>query len=604
MQESEEPRKSKLSTASFKSAGRILKYMSPYWLAFFFGLFLLTMSSLLTLVITRLWGQLGGAGTSVSEASGLDNFISISFDLSVIKNIAIIVFALLLVQAVISFLRVYVFARITENVLLTLRTDVYKKVVCMPMTFFNTQRVGDLNSRISADVTAIQDIFMTTLPELFRQFIIITFGIAFLIYSSPRLTLVMVSTLPVMVIVAVVFGRYIRKLSKQTQDKVAESNVIVQETFTGIVNVKSFANELFEIARYSVSAKEIKGFAMKGAIWRGLFSSFIIVFIFGAITLIIWQGSTLAESGQLDNAEFLSFLLLTGLVAGSIGGLAAQFGTLQRGLGAVENVMDQLEMEEEPITEISSETRGMQGDIGFRDVHFAYPSRSEIKVLKGITFDASHGQQIALVGASGSGKSTLASLVLRFYQPDQGQILIDGKDTEDLSLSELRNQMAFVPQEVLLFGGSIRENIAYGKPDATDQEIRDAAEKANALEFIDQFPEGMNTVVGERGIQLSGGQRQRIAIARAILKDPAILILDEATSALDSESERLVQEALDYLMKGRTSLVIAHRLSTIRNADKILVLEEGKIVEEGKHAELVQKTDGVYKHLSELQLEA
>lgn len=578
--------------------------MSPYWLAFFFGLFLLTMSSLLTLVITRLWGQLGGAGTSVTEASGLDNFINVSFDLSVIKNIAIIVFALLLVQAVISFLRVYVFARITENVLLTLRTDVYKKVVCMPMTFFNTQRVGDLNSRISADVTAIQDIFMTTLPELFRQFIIITFGIAFLIYSSPRLTLVMVSTLPIMVIVAVVFGRYIRKLSKQTQDKVAESNVIVQETFTGIVNVKSFANELYEIARYSVSAKEIKGFAMKGAIWRGLFSSFIIVFIFGAITLIIWQGSTLAESGQLDNAEFLSFLLLTGLVAGSIGGLAAQFGTLQRGLGAIENVMDQLEMEEEPISELSPEVKSMQGDIGFRDVHFAYPSRSEIKVLKGITFEASHGQQVALVGASGSGKSTLASLVLRFYQPDQGQILIDGKDTENLSLSELRNQMAFVPQEVLLFGGSIRENIAYGKPDATDQEIRDAAEKANALEFIDQFPEGMNTVVGERGIQLSGGQRQRIAIARAILKDPAILILDEATSALDSESERLVQEALDYLMKGRTSLVIAHRLSTIRNADKILVLEEGKIVEEGKHAELVQIENGVYKHLSELQLEA
>ena len=473
----------------------------------------------------------------------------------------------------------------------------------MPMTYFNTQRVGDLNSRISADITSIQDIFMTTLPELFRQFIIISFGIGFLVYSSPQLTLIMVSTLPVMMVVAVVFGKYIRKLSKQTQDKVAESNVIVQETFTGIVNVKSFANELFETARYTLSAKHIKSFAMKGAIWRGLFSSFIIVFIFGAITLIIWQGSTLAEAGEIDNAEFLSFLLLTGLVAGSIGGLASQFGTLQRGIGAIENVMDQLEMESEPVLSEVKSGSTIKGKIGFRDVHFSYPSRKEIPVLQGISFDASAGQQIALVGSSGSGKSTLASLVLRFYSPDAGEILVDGKNTSDFGLNELRNQMAFVPQEVLLFGGTIRENIAYGDTDANDEEISAAAKKANALDFINQFPDGLDTLVGERGIQLSGGQRQRIAIARAILKDPTILILDEATSALDSESERLVQEALDYLMKGRTSIVIAHRLSTIRSADKILVLENGRIVEQGQHDELMLQSEGIYKHLSELQLE-
>lgn len=588
-----------------KSASRVLVYLKPYRMTFLFGMVLLTASSLLTLVVTRLWGQLGGVGTEVSSAgAGISEMINVSFDMNSIKNIAGIVFVLLLVQAVISFFRVYIFANMTENVLLNLRTDVYNKVVCMPMTFFNTQRVGDLNSRISADIASIQDIFMTTLPELFRQLIIITFGIGFLVYSSPQLTLIMVSTLPVMMIVAVIFGKYIRRLSKKTQDKVAESNVIVQETFTGIVNVKSFANELFETARYTLSAKHIKDFAMKGAIWRGLFSSFIIVFIFGAITLIIWQGSTLADAGEIDNAEFLSFLLLTGLVAGSIGGLASQFGTLQRGIGAIENVMDQLEMESEPVLEeANKKVKVIHGQIAFRDVKFSYPSRKEIPVLQGISFEAKAGQQIALVGSSGSGKSTLASLVLRFYAPDSGEIIVDGINASEYGLNELRNQMAFVPQEVLLFGGTIRENIAYGDTNATDDEIKSAAKKANALDFIQQFPEGLDTLVGERGIQLSGGQRQRIAIARAILKDPTILILDEATSALDSESERLVQEALDYLMKGRTSIVIAHRLSTIRSADKILVLENGKIIEEGVHDELMVKSEGIYRHLSELQLE-
>ncbi|MFT6278825.1 MAG: ABC-type multidrug transport system fused ATPase/permease subunit [Flavobacteriales bacterium] len=488
--------------------------------------------------------------------------------------------------------------------MMALRQDTYQQIVRMPMQYFNEQRVGDLNSRISADITGIQDIFTTTLAELLRQLIIIVGGIVALLWFSPTLTFIMLGTLPVVIVIAVIFGRFIRKLSKKTQDKVAESNVIVQETLTGIVNVKSFANEALEVIRYMSRIKEIKDFAIKGAKWRGAFASFIILFIFGAITLIILKGADLAENDSLAGEHFFSFLLITGLVAGSIGGLASLFGTMQKGIGAIENVMDILDEETEDVALSSSEKQlqpDMKGEIAFDNVSFHYASRKEVGVLNELSFSIKAGEQVALVGPSGAGKSTIASMVLQFYKPIEGSISFDGKPAADFSLTELRNQMAFVPQEVILFGGTIRENIAYGKPEATEDEIRAAAEQANAVEFISQFPDGMETIVGERGIQLSGGQRQRIAIARAVLKNPTILILDEATSSLDSESERLVQDALDKLMTGRTSLVIAHRLSTVRNANKILVLERGKLAEVGTHKELMEIEQGLYKNLIQLQ---
>jgi ABC-type multidrug transport system fused ATPase/permease subunit len=603
VKQEEPPKKKKMSRENLKKATRIFSYVKPYKWQFLIGIALITLSALFTLVVTRLWGQLGGIGTQ-QPAPDLRAYFNFELDFSSLSDIAIVTFVLLVIQAALSFVRVLLFANVTENMMMALRQDTYQQIVRMPMQYFNEQRVGDLNSRISADITGIQDIFTTTLAELLRQLIIIVGGIVALLWFSPTLTFIMLGTLPVVIVIAVIFGRFIRKLSKKTQDKVAESNVIVQETLTGIVNVKSFANEALEVIRYMSRIKEIKDFAIKGAKWRGAFASFIILFIFGAITLIILKGADLAENDSLAGEHFFSFLLITGLVAGSIGGLASLFGTMQKGIGAIENVMDILDEETEDVALSSSEKQlqpDMKGEIAFDNVSFHYASRKEVGVLNELSFSIKAGEQVALVGPSGAGKSTIASMVLQFYKPIEGSISFDGKPAADFSLTELRNQMAFVPQEVILFGGTIRENIAYGKPEATEDEIRAAAEQANAVEFISQFPDGMETIVGERGIQLSGGQRQRIAIARAVLKNPTILILDEATSSLDSESERLVQDALDKLMTGRTSLVIAHRLSTVRNANKILVLERGKLAEVGTHKELMEIEQGLYKNLIQLQ---
>jgi ABC-type multidrug transport system fused ATPase/permease subunit len=470
------------------------------------------------------------------------------------------------------------------------------------MRFFDTRRVGDLNSRISSDITAIQDIFTTTMAELLRQIIIIIGGILALLYFSVTLTLLMLATLPVMIIAAILFGRFIRKLSKRTQDQVAESNTIVQETLTGIISVKSFANEALELVRYGVSIRDIRTLALKGAIWRGAFASFIILFIFGAITLVIFKGADLMASGGLASEHFFTFLLMTGLVAGSIGGIAAQFSALQKGLGAIESLMELMDEPQEPVDTRSKTLVDLklEGRVQFKNVQFHYPNREDINVLSGVDLDIAPGERIALVGPSGAGKSTIASLLLRFHDPVSGDILIDGESLASFPLTAYRKRVAFVPQEVILFGGDIRSNIAYGKPDATDAEIMDAADKANAKEFIDSFPEGFETLVGERGVQLSGGQRQRIAIARAILRNPDILILDEATSALDSTSELEVQKALDVLMQGRSSLIIAHRLSTIRSADRIAVIADGAIQEWGNHEDLMA-AQGTYFRLVENQ---
>ena len=597
-----DPEKKKLSKESLRKAMRIFRYVKPYAWTFTFGMLLITFSSVLTLLITRLWGQLGGVGTGGESGSDVRSAFNLSVDFADLTSIIGAIFVVLIVQAGFSYLRVILFTKVTENMMLALRRDTYERIIKMPMSYFNEQRVGDLNSRLSADVTSIQDVFTVTLVELLRQFIIIVGGIIALLIFSPVLTGIMLATLPVMIVVAVVFGKFIRKLSKETQDKVAESNVIVQETFTGIVNVKSFTNEGFEVLRYLGKLTDIKSYAMRGAKWRGAFASFIILFIFGAISIVIFKGADLMQEGELAREHFFTFLLMTGLVAGSIGGIASQFGVLQRGIGAIENVMDLLEMESEPVDSDLNRQRGtlkLRGELEFRNVNFHYPSRADVEVLNGLSLTVKAGSQVAIVGTSGAGKSTIASLILQFYAPVKGELLFDNQPASSYSLSDLRDCMAYVPQEVLLFGGSIRENIAYGRPDAGDAAIREAARQANALDFIQQFPEGLDTVVGERGIQLSGGQRQRIAIARAVLRNPTILLLDEATSSLDSESERLVQDALDKLMEGRTSIVIAHRLSTIRKADKILVVDGGRVHEEGTHDILIEREGGLYRRLAE-----
>lgn len=573
------------------------KYLRPYIGHFAAGLFVMTISGGLTLAITRLWGQLGGVGTT--GAAGELPFLGIALD--DLASIGWTLLIVLAVQSLFSFLRVLLFADMTEKMMLSMRQDAFDALVSMPMAFYDARRVGDLNSRISADIATIQDIFTVTLAELFRGLILIVGGIVALSYFSVELTLWMLGTLPVMIVAAVVFGRFIRKLSKRTQDEVAASNVVVQDVLTAIVSVKSYANEWLERGKYGKHAIEIKSLAMRGALWRGTFASFIILFLFGAITLIIFKGADLMQQGELASEHFFSFLLMTGLVAGSIGGMAAQFSALQRGLGAIESVMDIVEQDRE-VEDLDAPTPllSLRRTVVFEDVHFKYPQRPDVPVLQGMNLKVEPGQQIALVGTSGAGKSTVAALLLRFHQPDSGTIKMGEHHAADLDLRGYRQQVAFVPQEVILFGGDLRSNIRYGAPKASESQVIEAAKKAYAWDFIQEFPEGLDTLVGERGVQLSGGQRQRIAIARAILKDPDLLILDEATSALDSTSEREVQAALDALMEGRSSVVIAHRLSTVKNADRICVMESGKVVEEGTHDDLMAK-GGTYARLVENQ---
>ena len=593
----------KFSWKNWGALGKMGKYLRPHAWGYALGILIISASGILTLLVTRLWGQLGGVGTMGDGPAQVESPMqALNIDMTNLSSIGWTILIVLFVQATLSFARVVLFARMTEDMMRDMRSDAFEAIVRMPMRFFDTRRVGDLNSRISSDITAIQDIFTTTMAELLRQIIIIIGGILALLYFSVTLTLLMLATLPVMIIAAILFGRFIRKLSKRTQDQVAESNTIVQETLTGIISVKSFANEALELVRYGLSIRDIRTLALKGAIWRGAFASFIILFIFGAITLVIFKGADLMASGGLASEHFFTFLLMTGLVAGSIGGIAAQFSALQKGLGAIESLMELMDEPQEPV-DTRSETLvdlKLEGRVQFKNVQFHYPNREDINVLSGVDLDIAPGERIALVGPSGAGKSTIASLLLRFHDPVSGDILIDGESLASFPLTAYRKRVAFVPQEVILFGGDIRSNIAYGKPDATDAEIMDAADKANAKEFIDSFPEGFETLVGERGVQLSGGQRQRIAIARAILRNPDILILDEATSALDSTSELEVQKALDVLMHGRSSLIIAHRLSTIRSADRIAVIADGAIQEWGNHEDLMA-AQGTYFRLVENQ---
>jgi ABC-type multidrug transport system fused ATPase/permease subunit len=472
----------------------------------------------------------------------------------------------------------------------------------MPMQFFSSRRVSELNSRVAADISQIQDTFTTGIAEFLRQMIIVIGGITALFFTSVKLSLLMLATIPIFAIVAVFFGKFIKKLSKEAQDKVADSNTIVGESLQGIANVKAFTNEAFEMLRYKFAVNDIKKIAIKGGLARGAFSSFIIFCIFGAIVLLVWYAVKLQNVGELSQSQLITFILYTIFVGASIGGLPIQYAQIQKAIGATERVFDLIDEEPEVIEEKST-PQPIHGKLSFKDLKFAYPTRPELTVLKGISFEAQEGESIAIVGPSGAGKSTIASLILRFYEPQEGQMLLDDTPASEFTLHDLRSQMAIVPQDILLFGGTIKENIAYGKPEATDKEILEAAKKANAHDFIMSFPEQYETIVGERGVQLSGGQRQRVAIARAVLKNPVILILDEATSSLDSESEKLVQDALEKLMKGRTSFVIAHRLSTIKNADQILVLEDGKIVEKGTHSVLLEDEKGLYHKLIQLQME-
>ena len=575
--------KSKITLSALQKAKLIFQFSGNHLWKFYVGLFFLLLTGGTALAFPKLMGLLVDCVNNKDTAQA--NFIALSL------------LGILFMQSIFSFFRLSLFVNFTENTLANLRLALYSNLVKLPMSFFSQKRVGELNSRISSDITQIQDTLTSTIAEFLRQFILIIGGIALLATESFKLTLLMLSVVPLVAVAAVIFGRFIRSYSKKVQDKVAESQVIVEETMQGISIVKAFANEWYEIARYKTQIKEVIQIAIKGGKYRGYFASFIIFCLFGAIVAVVWYGVQLSIAGEMSVGQLISFVLYSTFVGASFGGIAELYAQIQKAIGATERVFELLDETPEKIqgTTAHQSIEKIKGNVNFKNVAFKYPSRKEMEVLKDVSFTAQFGQKIAIVGPSGAGKSTIASLLLRFYSIAEGSIEIDNKNIYDYDLEQLRGNMSIVPQDVILFGGTIRENIAYGKPNATEEEILAAAQQANAYNFIESFPEKLDTIVGERGVKLSGGQRQRIAIARALLKNPSILILDEATSSLDSESEKLVQSALDNLMKDRTSIVIAHRLSTIRNADLIVVLDKGSIVESGRHEELIQKENGYYR---------
>jgi ABC-type multidrug transport system fused ATPase/permease subunit len=594
--------KVKLSKEGIQKAKGIFSFMRPYRLTFLIGWIFLVLSTSVGLIFPFMMGQLLGAGSgSVGGVSSLNDSVKL-INLKNIDEVAIALFVLFGAQAIFSYFRVVIFTNVTENVLKDIRQAAFRKLIFMPMDFYNQNKVGELTSRMSSDITQIQETLKTTVAEFFRQIVIVVGGIAFILVFSWKLALIMLSTVPVMAVIAVFFGRFIRKLSKSAQDQAATSNSIIEEALTGIANVKAFTNEAFILGKYGRAVEDIRALNVKSGLWRGLFVSFIIFCLFGAIVFIIWRGLLMTQGAhpELSPSDFFSFIMYTIMMGASIGSLPDLYASIQKSIGATENLMDIIGKEDEKSLFNGQLKPEITGEISFENVAFSYPQRNDISVLNGISFRAKKNETIALVGSSGSGKSTISSLLLNLYSINAGNILIDGVDIRDIETEHLRKHMAIVPQEVILFAGSIKENILFGNPEATEAQLIEAAKQANAWEFIQSFPEGLNTQVGDRGIQLSGGQKQRIAIARAIIKDPTILILDEATSALDSESEKLVQDALDKLMSGRTSLVIAHRLSTIKNADKILVIQQGVIAEEGTHDELIHKK-GTYFNLVELQ---
>ncbi len=582
--------KKRITLSGLRNAFRLYSYIKPYRFTYIVGLFFLFGSSLTNLAFPKLLGDLVNSGNEGSLGEDLN-------------RLALLLAGLLVIQAVFSYFRTVLFVKVTEKSLADLRQDTYNHLIRLPVRFFDKRRVGELNSRISSDISLLQETMTSTLAEFVRQVIIIVGGIALMVYTSFKLTLFMLAILPGVVLLAFFFGRFIRSYSKKAQREVAHSNTIVEETLQGIQSVKAYTNEFFEMKRYKKRTLEIAKIGIKGGRYRGAFSSFLIVGLFGALVAVIWRGAFLLSSGEMDAGQLFSFVLYSGFIGGTIGGMASVFTRIQRFLGATEDLFDIFSEETEELSEVISSDPDHQllGAISFQNLSFRYPSRPDETVLRDISIEIKANQVVAIVGASGAGKSTITALLLRMHEPASGKILFDGQDSSTLPLTTLRSQIALVPQDIFLFGGTIRENIRYGDPSASEEQIKEAAKQANAWEFIERFPDQLDTVVGERGTQLSGGQRQRVAIARALLKNPRILILDEATSSLDSESEKLVQEALEHLMTGRTSIVIAHRLSTVRNSQKIFVLDSGEIVESGSHDQLMQIPGGKYRALSELQ---
>jgi len=513
-------------------------------------------------------------------------------------QIAMVLGAILAVQAGISFVRIRLVITMAEKVLADVRDHTFRHLVQMPMVFYMRHRVGELQSRLSADLSQIQDTVSSTLMEWLRQILVLIGGLLMLLWISWKLTLFLLAILPLLILIAVVFGRKIRRLAGNAQDELAKAQVVVEETLQNISMVKVYTGESLQGDQYRRGLSATVDQVIKAAQYRGAFAAFIVFGLFGSVVLVLWYGASLVQAGGMSVGALSGFVLYSTFVGGAMGSFAELYGQVQKALGATERVHDLLQESSEGVWwEGKAPFQWPQGgaSLQLQDLSFAYPNRPEVQVLSKVNLSLKAGERLAVIGPSGAGKSTLVSLLLGFYVPDHGSILVQGVDLRSLCLSDYRQGIAVVPQDLMLFGGSIAENIAYGSAHATLAQIREAASQAHALDFIERFPAGFDTVVGERGIQLSGGQRQRVAIARAILRNPSLLLLDEATSALDTDSEKAVQLGLDSLMKGRTTVVVAHRLSTVRDADQIMFLDKGVVQEFGTPAQLMAVSGGRYR---------
>jgi ABC-type multidrug transport system fused ATPase/permease subunit len=590
---SKEEGKKSLSAGQVKEALKIFRFIRPYRWQFVIGMLLLFLSSLVFMVFPWLAGEM----VDIANGDSLHGYG--------LNEVGIALGAILLIQGFVGYFRIYLFAIVSEKGMADVRKELYKTLVALPVHFYEKNRVGELTSRITADVNQLQTVISITLAEFARQILILVVGTGVLFFTTPKLSLLMLATFPLIVVGAMFFGRFIRRLSKKRQRALADTNVIVEETLQNIHTVKAFVNEPFEFGRYVKAINNVVSVALNMAVFRALFSTFIIVILFGGIFFILWWGARMVQHGEMTVGQLVSFIAYTAIIGGAIGGLGNFYTQIITAVGGTERIREilaeQVEVEIEGTEPVKME---LSGKLEFEDVQFEYPARTDIAVLRGVSLKVSPGEKIALVGQSGAGKSTIASLLLRYYEIGDGSIKVDGREISSLNITAYREHIGIVPQEVLLFGGTIYENIQYGNPNAGRVQIVEAARLSHSLEFIESFPDGFETIVGDRGIKLSGGQRQRIAIARAILKDPRILILDEATSSLDSESESLVQKALDVLMEGRTSVIIAHRLSTIKSVDCIYVLENGQIVEHGTHDHLSGIEGGKYKAFAKLQFQS
>ncbi len=499
-----------------------------------------------------------------------------------------------------GFVRAWLFTLAGERVVARLRKDLYTSVIRQEIGFFDAQRTGELVNRLAADTGILQNSVTVNISMALRFVLQALGALGVLVWTSWRLSALMVSVVPVVAVGAVLFGRAVRKLSKETQDALAGASAVAEETLSNVRTVRSFAREDREIERYGERVDEALGRGRKLAWVYGLFQGLAGFAAYAAIAIVLWYGGRLVIDEQMSVGDLTSFMLYTLFLAFALGGLSQLYGDFNRAIGASQRVFELLDRVPGVVNHTGARPDTFRGEMALEDVVFHYPTRPDAPVLECVSLALAPGKVVALVGASGSGKSTVAQLLARFYDPVGGRVVADGVDVRELDTRWLREHVGAVSQEPVLFAASIEENLRYGRPDATRAEIEAAARAANAHAFIEGFPEGYATMVGERGVRLSGGQKQRIAIARALLKDPRVLVLDEATSALDAESEHLVQEALERLLVGRAVLVIAHRLSTVKDADEVIVLDAGRVVERGTHTSLVAQ-EGVYRRLVERQ---